>query len=169
MTRSGKRWYKLRYALTHNRPFHVEKVKNDCIFFGLVLHLWFLFFLISLTEMLISMNKVEKIHNFESFSASSFNEVKHFKGCFLCYVNQSSWKLSICKCVIISITVRATELYHIPNKSLCCGAFQPYIKLNLWFLWHIAPFLRAGHIYVWSWDGTDAALQLVCILQGPIS
>ena len=105
------------------------------IFFGLVLYLWFLFFQISLTEMLISMNKVIKIHHFMSFSASSFNEARHFKDCFLCYVNQSSWKLSICKCVIISITVRATELYHIPNtklKLMLC-AFHPYIKLDFDF------------------------------------
>ena len=35
VTCSGKRWYKSRYALTHNRPFHVKKVKNYCHFYFL--------------------------------------------------------------------------------------------------------------------------------------
>ena len=37
-------------------------------------------------------------------------------------------------------------LPHTKLKLILC-AFQPYIKLNFWILWHISPFLRAGHIY----------------------
>ena len=67
-----------------------------------------------------------------SFSASSFNEARHFKGCFLRFINQSSWKLSICKCVIIGKGCRA--LPYTKLKLMLC-AFQPYIKLNFGFLW----------------------------------
>ena len=108
--------YKLRYTLTHNRPFHVEKVKNYCIFkICFVLYCIFDFYFFSnfiqrdgITGTCPLLGGINV-----SFSASSFNEARHFKGCFLCYVNKSSWKLSICKCVItcsISITVRATKL-----------------------------------------------------------
>ena len=84
-------------------------------------------FQISLTEMLISMNKVTKIHNFVSFSASSFIEARHFKGCCLCYVNQSSLKLSIYKCVIISITVRAYRaLPYTKLKFMLCALCDIY-------------------------------------------
>ena len=111
--------------------------KSFAILFCLILHLWFLFFQISLTEILILMNKVKtKSIILWAFQHHLSTEQDISKAVFsVMYVNQSSWKLSICKCVITSITVRATELYHKPNWSLC--GFQPYIKLNLWFLWHI--------------------------------
>ena len=70
-----------------------------------------------LTEMLIPMNKVKTNPSFCELFSIMFQRSKTFQRLFvLCYVNTIIMEhVSICKCVIISITVRATELYHIPN------------------------------------------------------
>ena len=95
--------------------------------------------------MLISMNKGNKFHYFVSFSASSFNEAIHFKGCVFL----------LCKTITMEI-INMQMRHYLHNgkgyralpytklKLMLC-AFQPYIKPNFGFLWHISPFLRAGH------------------------
>ena len=96
------------------------------------------------TEMLISMNKVKKNLSFCELFSIIFQWSKTFQILF-----------SLLYKSIIREIINMQMRHYIHNgkgyralpytklKLMLC-AFQPYIKLNFKFLWHISPFLRAG-------------------------
>ena len=150
--------------------------------FCLILHLWFLFFHISFKEMALQEHcwcwfqwiKWTKIHNFVSVSATIFQLKQD--------ISKAVFFSLLCKSIIMEIINMQMHHYlhngkgyralpYTKLKLMLC-AFQPYIKLNFWFLWHISPFLRAGHIlhgiymslHLHALNFTDATVSIALML-----
>ena len=150
VTCSGKRWYKLCYALMHNRPFNVEKVNNYCNLKQkkIVLYCIFDFYFLRFHKQKCWFWWIKwKNPSFCQLFSIIFQWSKTFQRLFSL----------LCKSIIIEIINIQMRLYlhnckgyrallYAQLKLMLC-AFQPYITLNFRFLWRISPFLRAGHIF----------------------
>ena len=142
VTRSGKRQFtcKSRYALIHNRPFRVEKVKNY----------WNLFIiasLISIFSYFIQRDSTTGTCSLlgginVSFSAFIFQQSKTFQRlCSLLSIMEII-NMQMCHYLHNGKGYRALPLYQIKDYVVC------FPTINWFFFYiHVSHFLRAGHIY----------------------